>query len=216
MGSGLCPQVREERKRCWMCNRVWCLGGCPHGSAGIPRLRRVIGSLPQGAQPARMAHFPPTALWLFTQIGIALGCRRTPAAALLSQRPRFLLVSNYNLAQLERPEFLLPKPGRTHLSAGRAGSCCLSPFWVPLFTENKYGEVRGMPPPRRGHFASPGAAHTRACPSPGWGPLLGTSLYRDWGWDSRSRAERGGRGWAGGWHRLCSPQTPLLMGYVGC
>lgn len=76
-----------------MCNCVWCLGGCPCGSTGIPRLRRVMGSLPQGAQPARVARFPLTALWLFTQTGISLACHRTPLAALLSQRPHFLLVS---------------------------------------------------------------------------------------------------------------------------
>ena len=76
-----------------MCNRIWCLGCCLHGSAGIPRLRRVMGSLPQGAQPARVAHFPLTALWLFMQISIAFRCHRTPPAALLSQRPHFLLVS---------------------------------------------------------------------------------------------------------------------------
>lgn len=78
-----------------MCNRVWCLGRCPRGSASIPRLRRVMGSLPlpRGAQPARVARFPLTALWLFTQTGIALACRGTPPAALLSQRPHFLLVS---------------------------------------------------------------------------------------------------------------------------
>jgi len=76
-----------------MRNRVWCLGGCPHGSAGIPQLWLVLGSpLPRG--PAcEGASLSPNALWLFTQVGVVLGCHRTPLAALLSQRPRFLLVS---------------------------------------------------------------------------------------------------------------------------
>lgn len=51
-----------------------------------------------------------------------------------------------------------------------------------------------MPPPCKGHFASPGAAHRRASLSPGWGPCLGTSPNRDWGQDRCSRAGRL-RGW---------------------
>lgn len=73
-----------------------------------------------------------------------------------------------------------------------------------------------MPLPCRAHFVSPGAAHMRACLSPGWRPFLGKSPYRDWGRDSRSQETEAGLEAGRKMAQAVQPTDPLLFGYAGC
>lgn len=94
-----------------------------------------VGSHPQGAQPANLGG---GSLPQQSSVAICMDWHHVRVPKDISSRvssPKHLisdLFPNDSLAQLERPEFLMPKLGRTNLALGRPGSCCLFPFWVPL------------------------------------------------------------------------------------
>lgn len=140
--------------------------GAAEAPTGHPWLQWEVGgswgpSCTGGSSPWLLCHH------LFRPASLQDAPAALPPKGLISY-----LFPNYNLTLLKRPEFLMPTAGRAHLALSREQGPMAFPLSASPFAENKLGEVSGMPPPCRTHFASPGAAHTApACPQGGDVPL---------------------------------------------